>query len=677
MSIKAKLSIFMILIMIVSIFAMGAAALYKSVNTVSTLTNKAMMELNFASYNQIRSMIEKEERNIALIADYKEAAELLKMKLTGEAAGFEELQAQLNEKLLVQNNAAGNLEHIFIADAKGIDIADSDAKLINTDFSSRGYAQKVMSTGKPTISETLKSKSTGAYVLAFVHPIKEGDKLLGFAVSAVRADSIIKYLADTKIMGTTSSYAYLVDETGNMLYHPTADKIGKPVENEQIKAVIAKVQSGQKVEADSVEYDFQGKHKLASYSIIPETSWTLVLTGDMTEIMKPISDMTYNILIIGGICVLAALLLSLLISHRITSPIIRLTELINKTAELNLTLDEKYLPLQKNKDETGTIAKATFRTREVLREMMTKLISVSENMIDHAQQLEKLSVNIQENAYNNSATTEELSAGMQQTAASSEEITATVAEIDTNVSAIADQVKEGTSISLQITDRAVALGQDALESKNNAVSIYDDVKTKLEEAMEQTKIISKIGMLADTILSITSQTNLLALNAAIEAARAGEAGRGFAVVADEIRKLAEESSRTASGIQEIVKAVYGSVGLMKDNSEAMLNFIDQKVLTDYEKLVKVSEQYNKDASIVNQLMTKFESAAESLSMSVSSIATAMNEVAATINEGAKGVQDIAEKTVDIVDKTQAGVVMSDENMQGAKELQKIVERFKI
>ncbi|HYE09137.1 MAG TPA: methyl-accepting chemotaxis protein, partial [Patescibacteria group bacterium] len=136
-------------------------------------------------------------------------------------------------------------------------------------------------------------------------------------------------------------------------------------------------------------------------------------------------------------------------------------------------------------------------------------------------------------------------------------------------------------------------------------------------------------------------------------------------------------SRTASGIQEIVKNVYSSVGQMKENSEAMLSFIDLNVLADYEKLVKVGEQYNNDAVVVNELMGRFETAAEQLSISVSSISTAMNEVAATINEGAKGVQDIAEKTVDIVEKTEIEVKMADENTHGAKELQKLVERFKI
>jgi methyl-accepting chemotaxis protein len=677
MNITRKLSIFIILLMVFSILSMGAFSLIKSTNTISTLTDASMNELNKSNYNIIRSMIEKESRSIALIAEHTEIMELLQKKQAGDTADFETLQAELNSDLQKMVKDAGNLEHIFIVGTDGLIVADSDISLLNADLNNREYTKKVLSSGNSVVSETLISKSTGAIIVIFAHPIKVNDKLIGFAASAVTTESMVKYLENTKILGTKSSYAYLVDEKGTMIYHPTADKIGKPLENAQINAVVARVQSGEKVEPDAVEYEFQGKPKKAAYSIIPETNWTLVLTGDVEEVMQPIKSMSNYIMFIGLVCVAIALVISILIAKTISSPIIKLTELINKTAELDLIYDESYVYLEKNKDETGTIAKAMFHTREVLREMMAKLMTVSHTMLQNADKLEKLSINVQENAYNNSATTQQLSAGMEETAASSEEITATVSEIDSHVGAIANKAKDGAVISNQIADRAVTLKKEAMESNDNARLIYDNVRVKMEKAIEQTATISQIGLLADTILAITNQTNLLALNAAIEAARAGDAGRGFAVVADEIRKLAEQSSNTASGIQDIVKNVYSSVGQMKENSESILSFIDQNVLADYEKLVKVGEQYNNDAVVVNELMLGFETAAEKLSISVSSIATAMNEVAETINEGAKGVQDIAEKTADIVEKTEIEVKMADENTQGAKELQTLVERFKI
>ncbi len=677
MKIKAKLSVFIIAIMFITITTMSVIVMLKSTDTISALTESAMMELNKTNLNLIRSLKDNESMNISIIASQNEVEQLLKKRMSGDAEGFEELQAKLNLSFDKLVKEAGNVEHIFIVDTNGIVVANSDRNLLNTDLKDREYTKKVLATGKPGISETLKSKFTGAYVIAFVHPVKDGDKLIGFAASAVKADSLVNYLKESKVLGTKSSYAYIVDEKGTMLYHPTNEKIGNPVENEKIKAVVSRLQNGEKVEPGYTEYDFQGKRKMASYSVVPETNWTMVLVGDVNEVMQPVRAMSNYISITGFIAVVIALGVSFLIARMIANPIIKLTELINKTADLDLKYDENYVYLTKNKDETGTIAKATFQTRQVLREMADKLIAVSNTVLNNAEMLEKLSVDVQENAYNNSATTQQLSAGMEETAASSEQITATVAEIDSNVGTIADKAKEGATISNQISDRAVTLKKEAMDSAGNAKTIYNSVRGKMENAIEQTNTISQISLLAETILSITSQTNLLALNAAIEAARAGEAGRGFAVVADEIRKLAEASSNTASGIQDIVKNVYSSVGHMKENSEAILSFVDKNVLADYEKLVKVSEQYSDDAFVVNELMSKFEAAADQLSTSVSSISTAMTEVAATINEGAKGVQDIAEKTSDIVDKTQMEVKMADENTQGARELQELVKKFKI
>lgn len=676
MSIKIKVSMAMMVMIVCSIIFVGGFSLYKSSDAINAQTKSAMMEANRDNSLIISSLIGKEMRNMALIASQKEVEDLLAADYRGEGISSS-LQGTLDTKLQGMVKDVSNLEHIFVVDTNANIIADSDTNLLNKNLNDREYVKQVLSEGKPVISDTLKSKSTGAYVVAFAYPVKVNGQLVGLVASAVRADSFTDYLKDTKLLGTKSSYAYLVDYSGMMLYHPTTEKIGQPVENEQIKKVVAQVEAGQTVNADIVQYKFQGKLKKAAYSVIPETNWILVITGDMTDIMKPVTNVMKAILLIGGIFAAVSLLVGFLISNKITSPIIKLTELINKTAELDLKYDEKYLHLQKNKDETGTIARAIFLTRSVLREMVAKLQNVSQTVAENASRMENLSVQIQESAHDNSATTQQLSAGMEETAASAEEITATTTEISSRVGQITKKAKNGAEVSNQITERALHLRKDALDSSKNAREIYEEVKEKMEEAIKESNNIAQIGILADTILSITNQTNLLALNAAIEAARAGEAGKGFTVVADEIRKLADQSSNTATGIQGIVKNVYASVDTMRVNSEAILKFIDQSVLMDYEKLKKVSEQYNQDADYINNLMAEFESDAELLDSSVISISTAMNEVAVTINEGSKGVQDIAERTADVVEKTISETKLADENAIGAKELLDLVERFQI
>lgn len=678
MKIRMKLSVLMIVVTLISTLLMGIFTYSKSTKTILNLTDVAMGQVNTNKAQTIEAMIDKEKRNMELVAGESEIAELLLKSGNGTLASTgDPLQAEVNTKLQQIVKDAGNLEHMFVANMKGIGIADSDTKLIGTDFSERNYTKNVMKTAGPVISETLKSKSTGAYVLAFVHPVTSGGKMIGFVASAVNANSIIKYLSDAKVANAPSSYAYLVDETGNILFHPIETKIGTAVENAQIKAVVEQIKAGKKVADGNVQYTYKGAEKKSAYTVLTVTNWTLVLTGDLGEIMKPVDNMTNYIILLGIGSLLLTLLVGISVATRISSPIIKLTEMINRTAELDLKYDSQYEYLLKNKDETGTIAKAMFHTRAVLREMASSLVTISTKVLDNAEMLEKLSNDVRENAHDNSATTEQLSAGMEETAASTQEMSAAIHEIESNVRSISGRVKEGAGVSGQITERALALQHDATESIDNAKRIYESVRVEMEKAIEQSGSIHEINVLADTILSITSQTNLLALNAAIEAARAGEAGRGFAVVAGEIRKLAEKSSETAAGIQGVVKNVYSSVEQMKEHSEAMLEFIDHNVLGDYERLAEVSQQYNSDASAIDELMNQFGEAADHLSETVSSVAIAINEVAATVNEGAIGVQDIAEKTADIVEKTLHEATMADENTQSAKELQGLVEKFKI
>ncbi|KNF08657.1 methyl-accepting chemotaxis sensory transducer with cache sensor [Gottschalkia purinilytica] len=677
MSIKKKLSIIMVTMMVLSITAMGTFNYFKSSSTIVSITEKAIKEGCEEDINIIRLMIDKEIGNLSLIAKQRDIIDMLNKENSGEIVHRDELKLSVNKRLEEVVKEAKNLEHIFVVDKDGVIVSGSDAKFINQDISDREHTKKVLSTGKPFISETLKSKFTGNFILVFTYPIKNNNDTIGFVGSAVYANDLIKYIKNSRILGMKSSYTYLVDEKGTMIYHPTKEKIGKPVENDNIKEVVTRVKNEEKVETKFIEYKYKGKDKKASYSIIPETNWTLVLVGDVDDIMSPVHQMGLFTIIAEIIGAVIALCVGIFIASGISNPIVEISKLIEKTSELDLKSDKDYEYLLDNKDEIGIMAESTFETRNVLRETASKLIEVSNNVFNNSDKLQNLTSRVEESAHNNFATTEELSAGMEETAASAEEISATIQEVDSNVEMIANKSREGSEIVEQITQRADELKKEALDSTENTKTIYNNVKSNMEKAIKESDTITQINLLAESILDITSQTNLLALNAAIEAARAGESGRGFAVVADEIRKLAEESSKTAENIQDVVNKVYYSVSYMKENSESILSFIDEKVLQDYEKLIDVSEQYSKDATTVNQIIVDFDEAATQLSTSISSIATAINETAITVNEGATGIQDISENTSDIVENTITVNKMADENAKEAKILQDIIDQFKI
>ena len=238
-------------------------------------------------------------------------------------------------------------------------------------------------------------------------------------------------------------------------------------------------------------------------------------------------------------------------------------------------------------------------------------------------------------------------------------------------------LQDGATEAEEIHKRAAQTKEATVENRQKVQTMLGEIRGRLEQALEEAKVVEQIGVLADSILAITGQTNLLALNASIEAARAGEAGKGFAVVAEEIRVLAEQSKDAVANIQAVTENVDNAVANLANDSNHLLDFVDTDIVKSFGDFEKMADDYNMDASKINDLVSDFSATSEELVASISNITEAIEGITSASNDSAAGTTNIAQKTVSIAGE-------SAEVMKGVKtaeasagELRKNVSNFVI
>lgn len=327
-------------------------------------------------------------------------------------------------------------------------------------------------------------------------------------------------------------------------------------------------------------------------------------------------------------------------------------------------------------DEVGQMAKGINSFIETLQVLMRTLKSQSEELMASA---EKVAVEINDSNENAGS----ISATMEQMSASMEEIAATIGQIAEGSDTVLQEVQnmnnsvgDGVELVQKIKRRAGRMHQATIAGKDTTSSKIIEIRGTLNEALEESRNVEKIKQLTGEILDITSQTNLLSLNASIEAARAGEAGKGFAVVADEIRALADSSANTANNIQNISNLVISAVEKLAGNAETMLQFVDEKVLQDYDEFVVVVEKYERDADSMNNLIEEFSRNTGEIRDTISAMTTGLNDISIAVDESAKGVTNVAESAVSLVSAMTQIQQQTTSNQEISEQLSNEVGRFK-
>lgn len=398
-------------------------------------------------------------------------------------------------------------------------------------------------------------------------------------------------------------------------------------------------------------------------------------TEHFNDLSRRNAAIIYACLVLSNIF---AIILSFIVGKRISKPIVQVTDVLNKTSKYDLTEDGNLEPIiKKYKDETGIMAEALKNLREALRNIVNNIRSVSDVIHSNAVSVSQVANDLNMQASESSAIIQELSAGMEETSASAEQMSSASNLIEASIDNIMSKTDAGATKAADIDVRAKSIKENFVKSEHTTRQLYSTTKVMVEKAIENAQIANEINVLTQAILGIADQTNLLALNASIEAARAGEAGQGFAVVAGEIKQLADQSASMAGKIQETTNAVIDSVKELADASGTLLNFMETQVNSDYDYMLKTSEQYAQDAEFVSGLVSDLSTTSEELTTSVKDIIKAIKDISTTVTEGAEGTYNMAENMSSMLDKVVVVHESMKRNLAEIEKLNTLVNQIKI
>ena len=274
-----------------------------------------------------------------------------------------------------------------------------------------------------------------------------------------------------------------------------------------------------------------------------------------------------------------------------------------------------------------------------------------------------------------SALTEELSATMQDISDNASRINENTESVAGEVKSIAEKTIEINQYTKEMKEHAEAMEHAARENMDTTGAKVNDIVSVLSQAIEDSNSVNQVDNLTNDILNIASQTNLLALNASIEAARAGENGRGFAVVASEISQLAAASQEAANNIQSINAIVITAVHNLADNANGLVEYMNEKILPEFQKFVESGGAYHDKATFIESVMADFEAKTDSLQNSMDEIANSVNTISHAIEEGVSGVVSAADSTQVLVSDMDKISKKMDENFAIAEGLKKETSVF--
>lgn len=379
------------------------------------------------------------------------------------------------------------------------------------------------------------------------------------------------------------------------------------------------------------------------------------------------------IIIVTVVSIMVGIVLSLLLLKSIMVPLRSMNRQLEEIAHGEADLTKKVIV--KNKDEFGQLAQSFNSFTHSLTQIVKQISSSSEQV---AASSEELSASAEESK----STSEHISGAMQMAADSNvkqssmtEKSAESITELLDSISSVASNTGNIADLSSSMRDKAEIGSQSVnkmLDQMKFIDKSVDSAGSGLQALVASTAEISDISSL---ITNISEQTNLLALNAAIEAARAGEQGKGFAVVAEEVRKLADETNKSAHHIQSVVTTIQNESIETVNNIKVVQENVGSGIVLSQETTGNFNEILNLVEQVTSQIQ-EVAAATQQLTSGVEVIQHTVHTLAAGTKETSANTEAVAKSSQEQLHSMEEISYAAESLSQLAEELQTVINRFK-